>query len=274
MSVQAGHGGVRAIRWGSRARAGGQGIPVQRGRRATNLQFGSRVVTIQARGGILTPSSIILDLPQIPVIRRARFNGESMETDAFRAELGSPESLRLAWQGPIDHGTLFEELAPYVRPSRGSIAGAVLNRLYGLEWSCSGLERAIHRRQVRVLRKSTSPAELAKGLLGLGYGLTPSGDDLLLGLIGIYYLQGLDLSELRQVIGRYENPFSRTILCDALEGHYPEPVLVLLRHFTRRDCPEKAVEAVLGMGSTSGKDVVAGMLYGVYLSGPQGAGPG
>ena len=93
-------------------------------------------------------------------------------------------------------------------------------------------------------------------------------------MIGIFCLEGLDLSELEGIITEYDNPFSRTMLEDALEGFYAEPVLALLRYFSRGDSPPEAVSAVQAMGSISGKDTVAGMLHGLYLSGPATAVPG
>jgi Protein of unknown function (DUF2877) len=258
---------IPVIRWASRASLTGRGTPIHQGRKAANLRFGRRVVTLQARGGVLTPSSIILDLPELPWIRYSWFDEGGLNTDRFRTRLASPESLLLARQSSLDCRRLFRALVPHVRPSRGSIANAVLNHLYGVEWICKGLEKAIFRRQLKALSEAASPGEIARRLLGLGYGLTPSGDDFVLGMIGIFYLEGLDLSELEGIITEYDNPFSRTMLEDALEGFYAEPVLALLRHFSRGDCPPEAVRAVQAMGSTSGKDTVAGMLYGLYLSG-------
>jgi hypothetical protein len=256
---------IPVIRWGSRALATGRGVPLHQGRRATNLRFGRQVVTIQARNGILGPSSIILDCEELPWIRYTWFDERGLNTDRFRTYLASPESLLLARQGPIDRRRLSGALAPYVRPARGTIANAVLAFLCGLERNCKGLEKAILRRQVKALREAGSVRELARRLLGLGYGLTPSGDDFVLGMIGTLYLQGRDLSQLAEIISEYDNPFSRTLLEDALAGYYAEPVLTLLEHFSHGECPNGAVEAVLALGSTSGKDTIAGMFYGLRI---------
>jgi len=60
--------------------------------------------------------------------------------------------------------------------------------------------------------------------------LTPSGDDFILGIIALQSLAGRDLTGLHEIIRDYENPFSRTILEDACEGCFSEPLLALMTH--------------------------------------------
>lgn len=105
--------------------------------------------------------------------------------------------------------------------------------------------------------------------MGIGYGQTPSGDDFILGLIAVLSLQGRDLSGLATIIHEYDNPFSRTILEDACSGCFSEPLLALMNHLAGGTCPSDAAEALIRVGSTSGRGTLAGMYYGLHQSCPE-----
>lgn len=254
------------LRCGSRILSSGTGIPLHQSRRAMNIQFGRRVVTIQTSGSILSPSSMQVDVPALPEIEEAFLKGDHLQTDAFEVKLGVSENLQFMMKGTFDAQYAYRFLHPWIRAYDHSIAKAVLIHLYDHEVSCHGLEKDFVVKQERVLRESGSLAELAKGLLGIGYGLTPSGDDFILGMVAILHLQRRDPAAIRTVISSYENPFSRTILEDACKGHFAEPLLSLMDHLACGKCTPDAIEAVLSVGSTSGRDTLAGMYYALHQS--------
>jgi hypothetical protein len=112
------------------------------------------------------------------------------------------------------------------------------------------------------------PLEGAARLRGLGFGLTPSGDDFLLG-----YLSGLQawkalglgegsgLAEALFLASLGENPFTNTALRAARAGSFPGHVKRLLEALVMGGELETR-EATLGLlshGETSGADFAAGL---------------
>ena len=112
-------------------------------------------------------------------------------------------------------------------------------------------------------------------LVGFGPGLTPSGDDFLLGLLGAdhYFTRisgnGDDRAEFGRAMRRQLPALlcsttvqSRLMLEAALEGHYPAPVSGLLASTGegREDGIRESVARLRNVGATSGDDVLAGIL--------------
>ncbi len=114
-----------------------------------------------------------------------------------------------------------------------------------------------------------------KSLIGLGYGLTPSGDDFLVGyLAGLWCTAGANLSrmqflmalgsELSQV-SQNTNEISCTYLRSASKGHVSEPIAKLaqrLNQANNRSSIRAATQSALQVGHTSGSDGVLGLLLG------------
>ena len=97
---------------------------------------------------------------------------------------------------------------------------------------------------------------------GAGFGLTPSGDDLLAGYLwGLHLRQracGGDLSlDIARVYaaGKGANPLSSAFLDCAREGRFFQPLKELLAQTS-----EDRLDAVLAAGETSGADVCVGVL--------------
>ncbi|HAL62593.1 MAG TPA: hypothetical protein DCP08_09350 [Chloroflexi bacterium] len=117
-------------------------------------------------------------------------------------------------------------------------------------------------------------------LLGLGPGLTPSGDDYLGGLLftahclkAAYpatFSWGLEpvmnfLHRARSMTNR----ISYTILSDLAHGHGPEPLHDLVNWVLQGEtaqCLLGAVNRLIGIGHTSGWDMLAGALNGMLLT--------
>ena len=134
---------------------------------------------------------------------------------------------------------------------------------------------------MRQLVNSTRHFELAdaaavEALIGLGAGLTPSGDDLLAG-----YMAGLwctvrkqkdrthFISELGNRIIELSvrtNDISRTYLFHAVHGQVSSHIAALAEAISRPGEPYRLLEAAeqaMQNGSTSGMDTVTGLLLGI-----------
>jgi hypothetical protein len=108
-------------------------------------------------------------------------------------------------------------------------------------------------------------------VLGLGPGLTPSGDDFLGGLL--FTLRHAPVpawrgrmaavhARLLAAAATATNPISAALLQDLLHGRSYRALHELLQAL-HDGCPadvERAAQALLGVGATSGADMLAGVL--------------
>jgi hypothetical protein len=118
-----------------------------------------------------------------------------------------------------------------------------------------------------------------KQLVGLGIGLTPSGDDFLIGFIGAAYFfaNGDDFRKsvfegMRPLVHRTNLP-SFFMLKAALKGCYPEPLSDFLYAIEAGSSARVRVAAkrLTGLGATSGQDMMAGVLSWLHVSSTCGA---
>jgi hypothetical protein len=245
---------------GSRSPLFGEGHLLHRGRHAANFLFGERTVTLSTYAEVLSPSTIIVDASELPEASLAHFAEDGFQTDRFRVELRRSIDLSLKVRLGTDPSDCAETIAPFVTVREHSISTALLlNRGHAV--AVKGLEGFVVRKQAEIISGSNGLRELAHGLLGLGYGLTPSGDDFLVGITLVMNLLGRDAVGIRDEVLGYDNRFSRTMLLDALDGHYSSPVLALGSAMARGEGLEARAAELLGFGHSSGSDTLAGVLY-------------
>lgn len=114
-------------------------------------------------------------------------------------------------------------------------------------------------------------------LIGYGNGLTPSGDDFLTGLLLVvnsinYPFVNLKNSLNKTVKGHLSrtNDISQHQLCHAIEGVALEPVMAFLREMYLEKIDDIQLEIllnqVLSIGSSSGSDMLAGILFGLEVT--------
>ena len=111
-------------------------------------------------------------------------------------------------------------------------------------------------------------------LVGLGQGLTPSGDDFLCGLLlsgscasSPYQTQMTSVK--RSILGceAQTHPVSFAFLADAMSGQVSQPVEILLSvlHGEALCTPHAALEAVTCLGHRSGFDILSGLIAGFRI---------
>jgi hypothetical protein len=118
-------------------------------------------------------------------------------------------------------------------------------------------------------------ATAARRLVGLGAGLTPAGDDLLVGFISGLMASsrgGRDrdvfargLARMLQGCARATTSTSAAWLAAATRGHASEPLIGVARCVASGACEaaEGAVALAAGVGHTSGSEGVLGLLIGL-----------
>jgi hypothetical protein len=110
-----------------------------------------------------------------------------------------------------------------------------------------------------------------RALLGLGPGLTPSGDDFLVGLFAVLNLANSPCHGLRHAchdiladVDAHTNAISIAALQEAARGRVREAIQeLLLEMILGRARLHDALARVLGIGATSGRDIVAGIMCGL-----------
>jgi hypothetical protein len=130
---------------------------------------------------------------------------------------------------------------------------------------------------VSATRRNDSRANTTiAGLVGIGSGLTPSGDDLLVGyLAGLWctargrkerveFLSGLGRAVVR--LSRRTNDISRTYLYHAARGQVSSRLAILARAISRGERSDRLLEvaeAAMQVGHASGMEAVTGLLLGL-----------
>jgi hypothetical protein len=166
-----------------------------------------------------------------------------------------------------------QEKAADLRIANMGLAGAAsASRLAGI-----GQVAQYARRLALAARgfEEQSAQDMVRALVGLGGGLTPTGDDFLVGfLAGIWASAGEDArrSQWRTVLralvlknSRSTNDISRSYLVLACEGQFSSSLSQLAAFICRGAQPEQvraAAEIVFQTGHTSGLDAATGLLAG------------
>lgn len=134
----------------------------------------------------------------------------------------------------------------------------------------AALERALG------VRDPDATARAVHGLVGHGPGLTPSGDDALVGVATVLHRAGasgaptgamrrLLAAAVRPRLGR-TTPISAHHLALALHGHSGEHLTTLVDEWLARGAPTAlAVARVRAVGATSGLDALVGVRCGLRL---------
>lgn len=157
-----------------------------------------------------------------------------------------------------------EDLFRLVEPARTGISGRVGESMRGL------INATRH-------YDLTDPSAV-DSLIGLGLGLTPSGDDLLVGFLAGLWCTIQEHSERAQLISRLgetiinlsnkTNDISRTYLYHAARGQVSSRLANLADAICHGEDPEQLLEiaeTAMSVGHTSGMDAVSGLLAGLSV---------
>lgn len=115
-------------------------------------------------------------------------------------------------------------------------------------------------------RDADRVAAAALGLVGFGEGLTPAGDDCLVGALAAVHRLAAGWLAARPAlrarlaeaaVGR-TTAIAREFLLHALEGRFAEPVLQVLAAGSE-EAAGRAASRLVAMGATSGADTLAGI---------------
>ena len=262
--------------------------------RACNIETDSgELITLLTAGSGNLPHGIRCASPFAPLSQRLRpgqvaiLEGATLRIPA--ADFVVDLSRAAVWNGTIaaaspgirdqaSHGAL-RELRETLRrhaPDEG-VAPALFS-------SCnphSMLERALVARIAQTLpilarateTRDTGPVVAAlSALVGLGAGLTPAGDDFIVGYLAALRSRSRGdpgtaalLDALAVPVGLlslHTNAISRQMLLDALQGHFAERLIEVMRCVCGGGDVAAATRRALEVGHSSGADVLCGLLFG------------
>ena len=116
---------------------------------------------------------------------------------------------------------------------------------------------------------------LVKALVGLGEGLTPSGDDCLVGLLAVLHVTGFlpcraaspVQAQFRACVRLGTSQLSGEFLRCAFEGHFAEPLVMLVRALCApaTDAWPAYAATLATVGHSSGVDAMVGIALGCRL---------
>ncbi len=220
------------------------------------LQARGHVLVLGRRDAVRLPNGIALTEPSQPV--RSSAGARCLVGDGG-LEIGNLRAGIVRWWDP--------------RPALDPVSDTSLMALCAdarTHFACvddGGLGDALQRNDAAAVRHAMC------GLLGKGEGLTPEGDDVLVGLLAGLRLLGSALNRagaggMQAAIAPIvltEAPFRTTALSAALlrhavSGEVAEPVAVFLQALTGRGGMKEAADGLRTMGNTSGIATACGVL--------------
>jgi hypothetical protein len=224
------------------------------------LESGRRV---SRRGGILRfgASLLSIDLRGVPVWK-CGVAGLMMEMDSPSAQ----QAWSTAWD-LLNHG------------QRQSKSDIIADELFHLQ-AGSVLGQRISRPVMQLVASADAfdagrSIQAAESMIGLGPGVTPSGDDILIGfLAGLWSLAGRHAKRhafLRTFgegilqIAHRTNEISRTYLYHAARGQFASTLSTLVETIGNGGDVEPAVQDAMHVGHSSGMDSVTGLLAGLAV---------
>jgi len=221
-----------------------------------------------ADAGLLLGSAAVIDLSQALAWEPERWSGPPrlLET-APEGHLGSTSGLLGDLPSPRGFGTFLPALTEYAHagtlPSRSPQRTPVLAHASP---SVHGIARALREQDGAAL------LEQAAGLVGLGEGLTPSGDDFVGGVLfslamlrdaGVR-LPGCSphaLAPFLEFSRRHTNRISYALLSDHAAGHACDPAHRFVLALMGRESPEavhRAASDLIRIGHSTGWDLLTG----------------
>jgi len=246
-------GTLRVVRLGSASLERLAHGPLKPGRvhsvfeRAVNVLWGDgRLLTLHGPGLLAAPFAIALErLPARVVVAPGMPIG--------RSDFEWAEALRVPLEMPNGPLGFDAHALPEPPCARALCCGAGLH-------AREALERGIAARDARAF------ADAACALIGLGEGLTPAGDDCVLGALAALHRlapdrlagHGGQCDRVADAARRRTTDIARDFLLEALDGRFAEPVLALLAAASGDDAG-RAARRLASAGATSGADTLCGI---------------
>lgn len=117
-------------------------------------------------------------------------------------------------------------------------------------------------------QKDRVSMEVLKYFVGRGRGLTPSGDDFLVGAMALFYSIGIHVDAIYNIktfilenIGIYTNDISEQFLLLGAEGKFSRSIIILIEELKYEKICGNTINNVIKYGGTSGTDIMLGIIW-------------
>ena len=229
-----------------------------------NLMAGESLISLQSSTAPMTPMALRTDISGEPL--QSLFEaGDTVHLSKKGIEANNisiPMSRSLTtYSGALPPGTGHPVKKDLANLLSRCLAVAGKDSIFSGSEHLGGIETAAAEAAAEILRRAKADPMVLQELLGLGIGLTPSGDDFIIGVLAA--LQYYQQDELRAKIAEAvknklfaTNDISAALLSHAIAGRYSERLLELLLHPSEG----RAVVAA-SVGHSSGADTLFGILF-------------
>lgn len=229
---------------------------------AVYIDLGDAVVAVVTRDGVRLPNAVVVPLPR-SARPFSRVKGEVSVT------VGGGDIVLRGLRAHAVRQWNPRPLLPPVDPLTLGGRLAKLREFLATSPARPGLP-VPHQLADACLKACLAAAALATDkLVGLGPGLTPSGDDLLAGTLAALRLLGGDpafttalADHVSAVGGRRTTALSATLLRLAGQGDVAAEVGHLIKALSGRGSLDEAARRLCAIGHTSGADLAQGLLIG------------
>lgn len=260
-----------------------------------NLHWNDRIVSLIHQESTNTPMSIQLNISkeqftklkvkQHDLVHVSKdgvliANGLFDRNQAKEFDLSYP-----VFNKGLDHNSLIQlketiEIMLVSSQSQGSLNNALLC-LLSLRQECeNALEQQLFNKLTLLfsLSDESELISIVDSLIGFGEGLTPSGDDLIGGMLSIFhYLKSnASIDKLNNQVGQHviknasiTTKISREYLLYACEGQFNEYVSDLYKKHLGNEMYGEYLQKISNLGHSSGTDFIVGMYIGLKIGGIQ-----
>ena len=237
---------------------------------AVNVQDGTDLITLTTGGSDDSPRTLVVtanSFAQLSLTRATRVTvrGSSLSVGGLVVDFGQARRWQPVLPEWAAHPGLVRDLERLVY-AEGT--GDSMRTDGVLRWTTRAFEGAL------AVEDLDSAAGLGTRLIGLGGGLTPAGDDYLVGMCTALALPGEGWQPHRRLLARIiadnvhrTNDISSATLLQAARGRVRQTIIDVVRSLATGEAATLPgrVRRLLAIGHTSGSDIAAGLLGGVRL---------
>lgn len=277
---------MRCAAWTARYLKEARPLPVHSVYRKTvNLYAGGRILALHPQGILLTPLSAAVPLSEEAF---AQFSVQAYKARAVTPGGGCLRAGDAVWQVGLPQPwearlqihcnfSACQQLLRALRPAlqqAGPKTGGLSDAAFCLTPQPGDtLPTKALREILRTTWAAPSPTDRvasACGMIGLGGGLTPSGDDCLVGMLLAFSAAGQDECFARLAAGVQKaaartNDISRAYLLCACRREFGEALHQLLYAAQEAQPLQEPIDAALRVGHSSGLDTLNGLAFGLRL---------
>ena len=238
-------------------------------RNTINILINDSLLAIQTKNSPISPISLITKLNSNDFEKLSLKPGQCVKLRYSKAKIYD-----LAPKNEISHGVRHELYRKFTKIITQSHTGGFELIFQSSEKVNEDLILSIVETKIHIIHNFCLKNDFPKAsqklgeLVGLGIGLTPSGDDFLCGILAGLHIQGKEYSEFAYYLRKNiqanlqrTNEISRAFLSCALEGHFSLAINELWKNPNTEDISKM----FYNIGHSSGMDTLCGIYFLFFL---------